>query len=303
MTTSTPDAATAITIAAIAAVQGGLPQVGEECVVSVDGRRSPALVAGVSLQGASTEAQAHWSELALIDLAVPREASSECLFDGKVRQFELLDKPGQAPVAAGLALGRKPSGVSSASGGLTIWLTGLSGAGKSTLAQEMERRLQGHRKIECLDADVVRTHLCKGLGYSAEDRMENVRRLALTARLIAETGAMVLVSAISPYRAARDEARSLAGGFLEVYVNAPLGVCESRDVKGLYKRARNGEIKSFTGIDDPYEPPLAPDIECRTDLETLEESVGKILAAIERAGESSGSGVGITPRGGRVICK
>ncbi len=169
--------------------------------------------------------------------------------------------------------------------GVTIWFTGLSGAGKTTISREVEARLraQGY-KVEVLDGDVVRTHLTKGLGYSKEDRDENIRRIGFVAHLLTRNGVIVIVSAISPYRAIRDEIRAKIGNFVEVYVNAPLEVCEARDVKGLYKKARAGEIKMFTGIDDPYEPPLNPEIECRTDIETLEESVEKVLRGLEKLG-------------------
>jgi adenylylsulfate kinase len=273
-----------VTVTTIAAVPGGHPLVRQEYVIAVAGRRSPAWLTSISTlrPGAGSkgraDCKAHWSEMASIQIEVPGDVVRDYLCDGRVQQFELLDQVSEVQVAAGLAIGYEPSGASRTSGGFTIWLTGLSGAGKSTIAQELERRIRDHRRVECLDADVVRTHLCKGLGFTAEDRTENVRRLALTARIIAETGAIVVVSAISPYRAAREEARSQASGFIEVYVNAPLSVCESRDVKGLYKRARTGEIKAFTGIDDPYEAPLTPEVECRTNLETIEESVAKILA-------------------------
>lgn len=169
--------------------------------------------------------------------------------------------------------------------GVTIWLTGLSGAGKSTITQVLEKKLseEGY-SIEVFDGDIVRTNLTKGLGFSKEDRDTNIRRIGFVASLLTRHGVIVLVSAISPYRDIRDEVRTRIGNFVEVFVNAPLNVCEGRDVKGLYKRARSGEIKSFTGIDDPYEEPLNPEIECRTDLETLEESVDKILHKLEEMG-------------------
>jgi adenylylsulfate kinase len=280
-----------VTVTTIAAVLGGPPRIGQEYVIAASGRRSPARLAAISplrpdlSQTGSSERKHHWSQLAALQVEGTGKALGY-LCHGKVHQFELLDKTSEVPVAAGLAIGHKSNDAFIGSSGMTIWLTGLSGAGKSTIAQELERRIRDYRKVECLDADVVRTHLCKGLGFTAEDRIENVRRLALTARIIAETGAIVVVSAISPYRAAREEARSQAGGFIEVYVNAPLSVCESRDVKGLYKRARMGEIKAFTGIDDPYEAPLAPEVECCTHVETLEESVTKILAAVAQVEES-----------------
>jgi len=166
--------------------------------------------------------------------------------------------------------------------GLTVWFTGLSGAGKTTLSQALEKLLMARGyPIEPLDGDVVRQHLSKGLGYSKADRDENIRRIGFVAELLTRHGVVVLVSAISPYREIRDEVRRKIGAFLEVYVNAPLEVCEQRDQKGLYQRARAGEIKGFTGVDDPYEPPLAPEVECRTDLETVEESVAKVWREVE----------------------
>ncbi len=169
--------------------------------------------------------------------------------------------------------------------GVTIWLTGLSGAGKTTITQALAAKLRENGyAIEVLDGDVVRTNLTKGLGFSKEDRDENIRRIGFVSNLLTRHGVIVLVSAISPYREIRDEVRGKIGNFLEVFVNAPLNVCEDRDVKGLYKRARAGEIKAFTGIDDPYEPPLNPEVECRTDLEELEESVAKVWNKLEKLG-------------------
>ena len=161
--------------------------------------------------------------------------------------------------------------------GVTIWLTGLSGAGKTTITQALEQKLlAGGYDIEVLDGDVVRTNLTKGLGFSKPDRDENIRRIGFVANLLTRHGVIVLVSAISPYREIREEVKQKIGNFVEVFVNAPLNVCEERDVKGLYQQARKGEIKGFTGIDDPYEVPLNPEVECRTDLEELEESVAKV---------------------------
>lgn len=169
--------------------------------------------------------------------------------------------------------------------GVTVWFTGLSGAGKTTISSALEKVLlsQGY-KVEVLDGDAVRQNLTKGLGFSKEDRDENVRRVGFVASLLSRNGVIVLVSAISPYRNIREEMRQRIDNFVEVYVNAPLDVCERRDVKGLYQKARSGQIKNFTGIDDPYEPPLNADIECRTDLESLEESVSKVLAKLEERG-------------------
>ncbi|MFB8787466.1 MAG: adenylyl-sulfate kinase [Potamolinea sp.] len=165
--------------------------------------------------------------------------------------------------------------------GVTIWFTGLSGAGKSTISQAVEKELRSlGLKVEALDGDVVRQNLTKGLGFSKADRDENIRRVGFVAHLLTRNQVIVLVSAISPYREIREEVRHKIGNFVEVYVNTPLEVCEKRDVKGLYKKARAGEIKNFTGLDDPYEPPLSAEVECRTDLQSLEESVSQVLAKL-----------------------
>jgi len=170
--------------------------------------------------------------------------------------------------------------------GVTIWLTGLSGAGKSTIALALAEvlREKGAQRLELLDGDIVRQNLTKGLGFSKEDRDENIRRIGFVAHLLTRNGVIVLVSAISPYREIRQEVSDRIGDFIEVYVNAPLEVCEQRDVKGLYKKARSGEIKQFTGISDPYDSPLNPTVECRTDRETVAQSVQKILDKITELG-------------------
>jgi len=169
--------------------------------------------------------------------------------------------------------------------GVTVWFTGLSGAGKTTISQAIAKRLKGAGcKLEILDGDIVRTNLTKGLGFSKEDRDENIRRIGFVSHLLTRNGVIVLVSAISPYEAVRAEVRDRIGNFVEVYANAPLAECEKRDVKGLYKRARAGEIKGFTGIDDPYEAPTNPEVECRTDLEELDESVEKVLNKLTELG-------------------
>ncbi len=166
--------------------------------------------------------------------------------------------------------------------GVAIWLTGLSSAGKTTIARALYDEVRARRlRVELLDGDEIRHNLCKDLGFSKEDRDENIRRIAYVAGLLTRNGVIVLVSAISPYREARQKAREKIGNFVEIYVNAPLDVCESRDVKGLYKRARAGELHRMTGIDDPYEPPINPAIECRTDRESLAESVRKVMEGIQ----------------------
>lgn len=161
--------------------------------------------------------------------------------------------------------------------GVAVWFTGFSGAGKSTIAEALTEKLKSAGcQLEVLDGDEIRENLTKDLGFSKEDRDTNIRRIGFVAKLLARNGVIVLVPVISPYRAIREEMRANIGSFLEVFVNAPLSVCEDRDVKGLYKQVRAGKIKQFTGIDDPYEPPTNPEIECRTDLEELSESVDKI---------------------------
>jgi adenylylsulfate kinase len=177
-------------------------------------------------------------------------------------------------------------GTVSAPRGVVVWLTGLSGAGKSTIADALAARLRSlGRNVEVLDGDVVRTHLSKGLGFSKEDRDTNVRRIGFVAHLLARNGVVAITAAISPYRATRAWCRETArGDFLEVYVNAPLESCEARDVKGLYKKARAGEIPAFTGVSDPYEPPDAPELEVRTDRVTVEQGVEDVLAALRTRG-------------------
>lgn len=169
--------------------------------------------------------------------------------------------------------------------GVTVWFTGLSGAGKTTISHALADKLiaQGC-KLEILDGDIVRENLTKGLGFSKEDRNINVRRIGFVAHLLTRNGVIVFVSAISPYREIREEVKGLIGDFVEVFVNAPLNVCEDRDVKGLYKKARSGEIPEFTGVSDPYEAPENPTVECRTDLETLEESMAKVMKTLEELG-------------------
>lgn len=169
--------------------------------------------------------------------------------------------------------------------GFTVWLTGFSGSGKSTIAKKLtEELLKRNVELEVLDGDVVRTNLSKGLSFSKEDRNINILRIGFVAELLSRHGVAVIISAISPYREVREAVRKKINNFVEVYVNAPIEVCEERDVKGLYKRARSGEIKEFTGISDPYEPPLKPEVICYTDKESVTESVNKIIRSLEMLG-------------------
>jgi adenylylsulfate kinase len=170
-----------------------------------------------------------------------------------------------------------------AASGFTVWLTGLSSAGKTTIGHGVGERLSamGYR-VEILDGDVVRSRLCKDLGFTKADRDENIRRIGFVAELLNRHGVIVIVCAISPYRELRDEMRSQLPGFAEVFVNAPLAVCEKRDVRGLYCKARQKTLQGFTGIDDPYEAPLNPEVECRTDMETVSESVEKVVSFLLR---------------------
>ena len=168
---------------------------------------------------------------------------------------------------------------------MIVWFTGLSGAGKSTLAQSVERQLWNRKyRTFLLDGDRLRKDLCSDLGFGQADRQENVRRAFVVARMMAEAGLICLVALISPFRAGRLRARNAmpAGSFVEVFVNAPLSVCEKRDPKGLYRRARSGELSDFTGISSPYEPPERPEVEIRSDVLTVEESTSVVLRAVEQ---------------------
>jgi adenylylsulfate kinase len=169
--------------------------------------------------------------------------------------------------------------------GFTLWFTGLSGSGKSTLAHavESEFRARGHR-VELLDGDVVRTHLSKGLGFSREDRDTNILRIGYVCSLLSRNGVIAISAAISPYRDVRDHVRAEIGDFVEVYVNCPLEECIRRDVKGLYQQALDGQLRAFTGVSDPYEPPLAPEITIHTSEQSVAESVAHILAWLETRG-------------------
>jgi adenylylsulfate kinase len=162
--------------------------------------------------------------------------------------------------------------------GVVIWFTGLSGSGKTTIAHRVEEKLlQAGVPVEILDGDVVRENLSKGLGFSKEDRDTNIRRIAFVAHLLQRNGVFVISAAISPYRAIREEARAMCKDFVEVFADAPIEVCESRDVKGLYAKARAGEIKGFTGVDDPYEAPTGAEVVCNTDSEDVEMSAQKVM--------------------------
>ena len=170
--------------------------------------------------------------------------------------------------------------------GFTIWFTGLSCSGKSTLSRrvETELRRRGFNKVEVLDGDVVRTNLSKGLGFSKEDRDANIKRIGFVCKLLSRNGVIAIAAAISPYREIRDFNRREIGNFVEVYCKCPLKVCIERDVKGLYKKALAGEIKDYTGVDDPYEEPLNPEVILETDRESHEESVAKIIRKLEALG-------------------
>jgi adenylyl-sulfate kinase len=171
--------------------------------------------------------------------------------------------------------------------GFVLWLTGLSGAGKSTIASAVAPELEarGHR-VEVLDGDEVRTNLCQGLGFSREDRDTNIARIGYVAGKLAKHGVAVVVAAISPYHEARDKVRASVDKFVEVHVAAPVTTCAERDVKGLYAKALAGEIKNFTGVSDPYEAPVDPEITLHTERETVEESVATVLAWLEAEGLS-----------------
>lgn len=167
--------------------------------------------------------------------------------------------------------------------GCTLWFTGLSGSGKSTLSQLVASRLRAlGARVEVLDGDITRTLLCQGLGFSREDREENIRRIGFVCELLSRNGVIAIAAAISPYRSSRDELRKRIPNFIEIHMNCPVEVLIERDVKGLYKKALAGEIKQFTGISDPYESPIAPELTIDSSSESIEASVAKILRHLEQ---------------------
>jgi adenylylsulfate kinase len=169
--------------------------------------------------------------------------------------------------------------------GFTLWFTGLSGSGKTTLARGVERILRDRGlKVEVLDGDIIRTNLSKGLGFSKEDRDTNIKRIGFVCKLLSRNGVVAIASAISPYREVRDFVRREIARFVEVYCRCALDVLVERDVKGLYKKALAGEIDNFTGVSDPYEEPLNPEVIVDTDEETSEQSIAKIIAKLEELG-------------------
>lgn len=169
--------------------------------------------------------------------------------------------------------------------GFTIWFTGLSGAGKSTISTILENDFRARSlKVEVLDGDVVRTHLSKGLGFSKEDRDINIRRIGWVCHVLTRNDVVAIAAAISPYRAIRDEVRAMVGRFVEVYVDCPLETLIERDTKGLYKKALAGEIQQFTGVNDPYEAPLKPEVTIYSATETPAESAARIIKQLEELG-------------------
>ncbi len=175
--------------------------------------------------------------------------------------------------------------------GFTLWFTGLPCSGKSTLAEKVQGiLLERGLNVELLDGDEVRLNLCKGLGFSKEGRDTNIRRIGYVCKLLSRSGAVAIAAAISPYKNIRDEVRSTIENFVEVYVKAPIEVLTERDVKGMYKKALAGEIKNFTGVDDPYEAPENPEILIESDKEEIDASVNKIIRTLELMGLIPGAG-------------
>ena len=178
--------------------------------------------------------------------------------------------------------------VAATSRGVCVWFTGLSGSGKSTTAEALIGLLRERgRELTVLDGDVVRTHLSKGLGFSREDRDTNVLRIGFVASEVVRHGGLVVAAVVSPYRQTRDEVREMVGAdaFVEVFVDTPLAVCEARDVKGWYAKARSGEVAAFTGVDDPYEPPLHPELTLHTEDTTPAANAALVLAYLEARGD------------------
>lgn len=170
--------------------------------------------------------------------------------------------------------------------GFTIWFTGLPCSGKTTLANALKPELEalGTGEVEVLDGDVVRTHISKGLGFSRDDRDTHIRRIGWIAALLTKHGVVNIVAVVSPYKSTRNEAREMGGQFVEVYSKCSLEECERRDVKGMYKKARAGEIRGFTGVDDPYEPPDNPELVLETDRLTVAQCVNRVLHALDQEG-------------------
>jgi len=182
--------------------------------------------------------------------------------------------------------------VTSPNKGCTVWFTGLSGSGKTTAARLLERRLLGAGyKVEVLDGDVVRTQLSKGLGFSKEDRDENIRRIGFVCELLSRNGVIAIAAVISPYRAAREAVRARIPNFVEVYMDCPLQVLIDRDIKGLYKQALAGHLSHFTGVSDPYEPPLAPELTIHSDRERPDEGLERIWSTLTGLGLFSSNSV------------
>jgi adenylyl-sulfate kinase len=180
------------------------------------------------------------------------------------------------------------------SSGCTLWFTGLSGSGKSTLSQLVAARLRAlGAKVEVLDGDITRTLLCQGLGFTREDREENIRRIGFVCELLSRNDVIAIAAAISPYRASRDELRKRIPNFIEIHMNCPVEVLIQRDVKGLYKKALAGEIKQFTGISDPYESPIAPELTIDSSSESIESSVTKILRRLEELDIVPAAAIGV----------
>ena len=228
------------------------------------------------------------NEFAEVEVETHQPIYADCYGQNrKTGAFLVVDPISNETLAGGMIAGRLEAAETArkhcAAGGMAVWFTGLSSAGKSTISSAVFEKLwaKGY-KVEVLDGDAVRQHLSRDLGFSKQDRDENIRRIGFLAELLVRNGVIVLVAAISPYRRVRDEIRARIVDFVEVYVNAPLEVVEQRDLKGIYRRCRVGEIRGVTGIDDPYEPPGTPEVECRTDRETVAESADKVIEEVER---------------------